>query len=104
MTREQRAKQFAPFDALKGLQDALKEKERKHLLEERKEISEDLIDSNAKVLFVLEKGDNVIVNFYLNGRYCEETGLVDGNNKTDGFLIIKNIVISYDDIYTIEKI
>ena len=30
MPRTDRAKQFAPFDALKGLRDAMREKEREH--------------------------------------------------------------------------
>lgn len=30
MPRNERAKQFAPFDALKGLKDAMREKEREH--------------------------------------------------------------------------
>ena len=39
INRIARAKQFLPFDALKGLQEALKEKEIEY--EERKELSED---------------------------------------------------------------
>ncbi len=31
MTREERAKQFMPFDALKGFREALVEKEREHM-------------------------------------------------------------------------
>ena len=40
MPRSQRAKQFAPFDALVGLRQALKEKEKIRV--PRKEISEDM--------------------------------------------------------------
>ena len=38
MSREDRAKQFMPFDALKGLQEALREKEIEY--EQRKELTE----------------------------------------------------------------
>ena len=104
MTREQRAKQFAPFDSLKGLQEALREKEAKHLLEDKKEISEDLIEINSRVLFSLESGEHVAVKYYFNGHYLNETGIVENNDRNKGNIKIKNIVISYDDIYTIEKI
>ena len=30
MTRQERAKQFMPFDAMKGLSEALRERERRH--------------------------------------------------------------------------
>ena len=39
MNKVARAKQFLPFDALKGLQEALREKEREY--EEKKDLSED---------------------------------------------------------------
>ena len=41
VNRVTRAKQFLPFDALKGLQQALKEKEIEH--EEKKELAEDTL-------------------------------------------------------------
>ena len=42
VNRISRAKQFLPFDALKGLQEALKEKEIEY--EERKELSEETLN------------------------------------------------------------
>ena len=41
MTRAERAKLFAPFDAMKGLQEALRDREERHLRVEKHEISED---------------------------------------------------------------
>ena len=42
--RENRAKQFMPFDALKGLQDALREKEeeKESEYEQRKDLNENM--------------------------------------------------------------
>ena len=40
-SRADRAKQFLPFDALKGLQEALREKEIEN--EEKKELSEEIM-------------------------------------------------------------
>ena len=41
MTRAERAKLFAPFDAMKGLQEALRDREERHLRVEKHEISEE---------------------------------------------------------------
>ena len=43
MPRAQRAKQFAPFDALKGLKDAIKLKEYEHEKKLKGELSEEKI-------------------------------------------------------------
>ena len=43
MMREERAKQFAPFDAMKGLQEALRDREERHSRVEKLEISEEQI-------------------------------------------------------------
>ena len=41
MTAIERAKQFMPFDAMKGLNEALREREEKHLRVEKRELSEE---------------------------------------------------------------
>ena len=41
MMREERAKQFQPFDAMIGLQEALRDREERHSRVERHEISEE---------------------------------------------------------------
>lgn len=47
MPREDRAKQFAPFDALKGLRDALHKKELEHEAKLAKKITvEKIIEDN----------------------------------------------------------
>jgi len=104
MTREQRAKQFAPFDALKGLHEAMREKEEKHLREEKKTLSEDLMNENSYVLLNLKVGDAVSVKYYLNGHYVKEDGIVSKIRHDLSYLEIKNITISYGDIYSIEKL
>ena len=43
MTQAERAKQFAPFDAMKGLQEALRDREERHARVERHEISEEAV-------------------------------------------------------------
>ena len=55
MIREERAKQFMPFDAMKGLQEALRDREERHARVERTEISEEKTDANSAVLLKIEK-------------------------------------------------
>ncbi len=69
MSRQERAKQFAPFDALRGLREALKRKEEEHERCERKELSEESMAEIAATLNELCAGDNVEVTFFDEGRY-----------------------------------
>ena len=69
-----RAKQFLPFDALKGLQEALKEKEIEY--EEKKELSEDTLAELNNKFNQIEKGSFVKIRYYRNGRYSEIKGIV----------------------------
>lgn len=41
MTRENRAKQFMPFDAMKGLAEALKDREERHSRVQKHGVSEE---------------------------------------------------------------
>ena len=62
MPPSRRAKQFAPFDALKGLKEAIARKE--HVPEPRRELSEEAIaEINAK-LTMLKPGSCVTVVYY----------------------------------------
>lgn len=103
MSRVDRAKQFAPFDALKGLQEALKIKEYEHDRIVRGELSEDEIKDISKVLSDLEKGDKVAVEFFRDGHSVNLTGVA----KLDVFsqtLYVGAFKIDFDEIKKIEKI
>ena len=69
-----RAKQFLPFDALKGLQEALREKEIEY--EERKELSEETLHELDDILNRIERGDIVAIKYYKARRYSEIKGRV----------------------------
>lgn len=62
MPVKQRAKQFAMFDALKGLTEAIAEKERQY--DTRIELSEDRIAEINEVISTLNPGDIVTVEYY----------------------------------------
>ena len=74
VNRIARAKQFLPFDALKGLQEALREKEIEY--EEKKELSEETLAELNNVFNKIEKASFVKIRYYRNGRYKEIEGIV----------------------------
>ena len=100
----QRAKQFAPFDALTGLRIALKEKEK--IREERKIISEEKAEEINEMLISLEVGDNITVIYYNESEqeYIYLSGNITLFNKDKKLLEIGNNIIKTDDIYDIDKI
>ena len=74
VNRVARAKQFLPFDALKGLQEALREKEVEY--EEEKELSEDTLNDLNNKFNQIDNGSFVKITFYKNGKYSEIKGRV----------------------------
>ena len=62
MNRQERAKQFMPFDALKGLKEALKAKEEKLTRVAKRELSEEQQEILSEVITQLEKGMFAIQN------------------------------------------
>ena len=74
MNKVARAKQFLPFDALKGLQEALREKEIEY--EEKREIAEDTLNELNNKFNQIENGSYVTIKFYKNGKYSEIKGSV----------------------------
>ncbi len=69
-----RAKQFLPFDALKGLQEALREKEQEQ--EEKIELSEESLLELNNSFNKIEIGSKVKIKFYKNNRYVEISGII----------------------------
>lgn len=101
MTRQDRAKQFAPFDALKGLQDALRMKEYQHERIEKGDLSEEKIEEISKTLLQITKEDRVRVVYFENGHYFNITAKakVDYSNQ---ILEIGLLKIRIDDIFELE--
>lgn len=69
-----RAKQFLPFDALKGLQEALRDKEIEY--EEKRDLSEDTLNELNNKFNQIENESYVEITFYKNGKYSEIKGKV----------------------------
>lgn len=100
MNRVSRAKQFLPFDALKGFSEALREKEIEY--EEKKELSEEsLVELNDK-FNQIEIGKSVRLRFYRNGKYVEAYGRVTNIDYIRKKIQIdKNVNINTSDIISI---
>ena len=83
MPRSRRAKQFMPFDALRGLKEAIAAKER--VIEPRRYPSEDTIAEINATLLGLHKGQIITVVYYgvYEQVYLQLTGPV---TKVDSYL------------------
>ena len=101
MTREERAKLFAPFDAMKGLKEALAERERLHTREERRELSEEEAETVARVLGRLERGRAVDVCFYSDFHSTVKRGIVDYLDPVGRKLGVSGVTVRFDDIYSV---
>ncbi len=76
MPRARRAKQFMPFDALRGLKEAIAAKEK--VVEPRRYLSEDAIAEINETLCGLQKGQIITVVYYgdYEQAYLQLTGPV----------------------------
>lgn len=100
MSREDRAKQFMPFDALKGFRDILKEKEK--IIVPKIELTEDAKELLDYKLHRIERNDIVTVVYFHEEEYLKVTGMVSRLDTTARVLKIVNTKISFEDIYDIQ--
>ena len=101
MPRSQRAKQFAPFDAVVGLRQALREKEKIRV--NRKELSEDMINEINDTIKNLDIGNNVRVIYYnaVEMAYLTAIGQVQKISPKTQSLTVGILDVRFEDIYTI---
>lgn len=95
----ERAKQFMPFDALKGFKEALKDKEK--IIVDKIDLCEDAIIEINNILINLKVGDIVKVVYFKQNEYIEVTGMIS-KIKNDFFVIVKEKIM-YNNIYRIER-
>ena len=100
MSREDRAKQFMPFAALKGYPEALRKMEK--VVVPKAEVSEEYAEVLDRKLRNVKKNDIVTVIYFSNGEYLKKTGMVSRIDKTARVLKIVNTKIGFDNIYDIE--
>ena len=83
MAVEKRAKQFAPFAALKGFEDEIHEQEIRY--EEKRILPEEKLEELDRTFHMLKEGMEVEVEFYLQspvkpgrGQYYTVSGEIEG--------------------------
>ena len=99
MPASERAKQFVPFSALKGLDEALRTKEKVKVKEIQ--LSEERMETISRVLSSIQRGDLVKTVYYSEGEYVTSEGLVTMINKSERWLYVVKIQIPFESIYEI---
>ena len=100
MSKEDRAKQFMPFAALKGYPEALRKKEK--VVVPKMELSEEYKEELDRKLRQVSKNDMITVIYYHQKEYLKLTGMVSRIDETARILKIVNTKINFDDLYNIE--
>ena len=100
MPRAERAKQFMPFAALKGYEEALRRKEK--IVVPKAEVSEEYAEELDRKLRNIQKMDVVTVVYFCEGEYIQRTGVVSRIDETARILKVVNTKILFDDIYQLE--
>ena len=94
---ENRAKQFVPFAALKGYEEALRAKEK--IVVEKIELSEEKKAELDYRIQQIQKNDMVTVVYFLKDEYIKIEGMVSRLDKDARVLKIVNTKIPFEDIY-----
>ena len=104
MNREDRAKQFLAFDALKGLREELKRREENRLKENKKEITEERACELSQQFSVIGKGTKIKIVFFYNGHYIELVDVVQSINYAYKYLTICDNKILFSDVYDVQLV
>ncbi len=96
MDREIRAKQFMPFDALKGFREAVAEKER--IIVPKRDLSEEQKEELERKIRLIQKKDIITVEYFQNREYMQVTGMVTRIDDAGRTLEIVNTRIAFNDI------
>ena len=99
MPPSRRAKQFTPFDALKGLQEAIAAKQKRP--EPRRELSEYMKAQISRTLSELQKGQQVTVVYYdsMEQETAQITGTVVKVDACHQTLQVDQMSISFSELY-----
>lgn len=98
--RADRAKQFAPFDALKGFREALIKKEK--IVIPKAELSEDRKEELDRKIQQIKPKDVMTVIYYQNKEYVKVTGIITEINVMQRYLQVIHKKIKFEDIYEIQ--
>ena len=96
MNRRDRAKQFLPFNSLRGYYDLIKEKER--IITPKRELSDYDIELLNEKLKQIEKNMIIKVTYYDIDSYKTINGIVSKIDFNGNSLMIVKTLISFNDI------
>ena len=99
-SKEERARQFLPFNALTGYYQMILEKQR--VSEPKKELSEDEAAALSDKLKSLRRNDLVTVTFYDKDAYITKTGMITNIDFTFQTLTVVKTKIAFQDILDVE--
>ena len=91
-----------PFDAMKGLHEALLRQEESSERVERVELGEEDAAALSNALAKTARGDSVEVTFYRDGRYLRTSGTVTKLDEVKRILYLSDERISFDDIIEVK--
>lgn len=103
MSNSDRARQFLPFDSLKGLQEALRIKEYENERISRNDISDDLMEKISSNMINYEEGKEVSIKYFVDGYYKNIKG-VPLINYDERIILISEIKIEFDNVFDFELI
>ena len=101
-----RAKQFLPYDALKGFSEALRKKEEEIEIEEKIDLSEESKEEISEKLFLIDKNDFIKVKYYNYNfkRYMYIEGIVKEVSKLKKRIVfMDDNKVDFEDILDISK-
>lgn len=94
-----RARQFAPFSALKGFHELIKQKER--VITVKKELSEDDLLILSEKMMQVKKGEMVKIVHFCEGEYVSTEGIVTDIDLVYHTITIVKRKIRFSDIIDI---
>lgn len=97
---ENRAKQFVPFAALKGYEEALRAKEK--IVVDKVELSEEKKEELDRKLHQIKRNDMITVVYFCKDEYLKLEGMVSRLDTDARILKVVNTKIPFDDIYELE--
>ena len=100
--RLDRAKQFMPFDALKGFREAIKEKEKQ--VESKRIVDEDKSNDINSVLSRLKVGQRIEITYYEEYRYITKEIYIKKISFQSGKINLNNNIIYFEDIKDVKII
>ena len=96
MSRSDRAKQFLPFNSLRGYYDLIREKEK--IITPKRELSDDDLEELSNKLRSINKNMIVKIEYYDVDRYIKIEGMVSKIDLVNKFIVIVKTKISFNDI------